>query len=239
MEPHAFARLWQRLGSAAGNDLNPVNGNERFHDAVGVDITGCKSIEEIVVKVKKSKKPGKPISKRASRALAVLVEVCREKCPICFEDFQQASIIQPCFHVVCGPCVNRLEQTTCPICREQISGAVISDVVSKRTHGEAFAGEEGKKEGGSASGPAGSSSEPGVPSTPISIGDAFAEIVQDAIPNNDGSLTAQASMDAVLRSLGAAHDRAGGGGTLRVVVVCAKVDLNTTGFRSEEFEVIE
>lgn len=150
-------------------------------------------------------------------------------CPICLEGFGEASIIQLYFHVVCGPCLNKLEQTTCPICREGVSGAVISDVVRKRPHDEAFATEEEKEE------PAGSSLESRASSTPASIGGAFAEIVQGAIPSNNGSLTAQASMDAVLRSLGAAHDRAVGG-TLRVVVVCAKVDLNTTGFRSDNFD---
>ena len=50
-------------------------------------------------------------------------------------------------------------------------------------------------------------------------------------------------MDAVLRSLGAAHEREGtggdGGGGLRVVVVCAKVELNTRAFRSEEYEFVK
>lgn len=219
-----------------------MNGNERFREAVGVDIAGCESVEEIVARVRNSKKEGRrTISKRASRALAVLLEVCREECPICLEGIKQASIIQPCFHVVCGPCLNKLEQTTCPICRAGISGAVTSDVVSKRTHREAFdGGEEEKKEGRTTEPAESSGSEPGASSIPTSIGDAFAEIIQDAefIPNNDGSTTVQASMDAVLRSLGAAHDRTGGS-TLRVVVVCAQVDLNVTGFRSDEFDVIK
>lgn len=72
-----------------------MNGNELFRDAAGVGITECESVEEITARVRS-------VSNRASRALAVLVKVCREAFPVCMEGFEEASTTQPCFHVVCG-----------------------------------------------------------------------------------------------------------------------------------------
>ena len=67
-----------------------MNGNELFRDAAGVGITECESVEEITARVRS-------VSNRASRALAVLVKVCREAFPVRVEGFEVASTTQPCF----------------------------------------------------------------------------------------------------------------------------------------------
>ena len=139
--------IFERLGSAAAIDLTPTNGFDRFMETVGVDISGCTSIDEILERVEVFRVVNNRVNRRVVRAIQVLREVVHEDCVICMEKMEKASIIQPCFHVVCNECLPRLATTRrCPMCRQPIQGAVISDVVGKRTHQEAFEAEEEQKE---------------------------------------------------------------------------------------------
>lgn len=213
----------QRLGNAAANDLTSVDGNQRFKDAVGVDISGCETIDDIIVKLTKiveaSKQPRMRTRPKVEFGLRVLKQVVDEPCPICDEPIEEARIMQPCFHVICEVCLQRLQSDTCPFCRKVIESTLSSS--------------ESIQAPTSVAAPA-----PDAPSTsPTSFGEAFKEIITHAIPKNDGSFTMQATMDVILRSLRDAHARVGGG-TFRVVVVCAQVDLNTTGFGSEGYTII-
>ena len=237
--------IFERLGSSAAFDLTPSNGVERFKETVGVDISGCESIDEILAVVEANKMTiHNRVNRRAIRALEVLREVVSEDCIVCFDKMEKASIIQPCFHVVCQECLPKLRTSgRCPMCREVIRGAVTSDVVGKRTYEEAFNEEkkniedavedveeedmeeeedvedEAKDEAGT-------------------MGEEFAKSIEKLIPVNDGSLTMQDTMGNIMKSLSFSHERSGGG-TFRVVVICSQVDLNTTGFTSEGYEIIK
>lgn len=216
--------IFERLGASAAFDLTPANGADRFMDAVGVDITGCDSIDEILERVESTRSAvHHRIDRRAERALQVLGEVVKEDCAVCLEKMSRASIIQPCFHVVCTTCLPRLD--TCPMCRITIDGAVSSNVVGKRTFEGAFGTDDLGVETGTGA---------DVRPTGSSIGEEFALALSRSIPVNDGSLAIQDTMSRVLTSLSAAHDRSGGG-TFRAILVCSKVDLNTTGFEPEGF----
>ena len=227
--------IFERLGSSAAFDLTPTNGVDRFMDAVGVDISGCTSIEEIMVRVEANNViVNNRVNRRVVRALEVLREVVKEECIICMEKMEKASIIQPCFHVVCQECLPRLGQSgKCPMCRGVIHGAVTSDVVGKRTFEEAFEEEEVADVDTLVS----QEHESQVPGEILPMGEAFTRAIAEIIPVNNGSLPMQVTMGSVLRSLSVAHERSGGG-TFRVVVVCSQVDLNTTGFSSDGYEII-
>lgn len=227
--------IFERLGSSAAFDLTPTNGMDRFMDAVGVDISGCTNIEEIMTRVEANNViVNNRVNRRVVRALEVLREVVKEDCIICMEKMEQASIIQPCFHVVCQECLPRLgESGRCPMCRGVIHGAVTSDVVGKRTIDEAFDDEVEVMD---------TMVPPDTPDVDvvgeiIPMGEAFNQAISRAIPVNNGSLPMDLTMGHVLRSLSVAHERSGGG-TFRVVVVCSQVDLNTTGFSSDGYDVI-
>lgn len=233
--------IFERLGSSAAFDLTPTNGMDRFMDAVGVDINGCNSIEEIMSRVEANNVIiNNRVNRRVVRALEVLREVVKEDCIICMEKMEQASIIQPCFHVVCQECLPRLGQSgKCPMCRGIIRGAVTSDVVGKRTFEEAFdeAAVPHESHGNTVAESEGE--VPQVPEVPevLPIGEAFTRAIAEAIPENNGSMPMEVTMGNVLKSLSVAHERSGGG-TFRVVVVCSQVDLNTTGFSSDGYDVI-
>ena len=229
--------IFERMGSSAAFDLTPMNGNDRFMDAVGVDITGCTSIEEILARVEANRVTvNNRINRRAVRALEVLREVVHEDCIVCLDKMNQASIIQPCFHVVCRECLPYLEASgKCPMCRGVIRGAVTSDVVGKRTFQEAFDAETSSK--AENSGVAQVAQVAQVTGEILPVGEEFTKAILTRIPVNDGSLSMQATMGHVLESLSVAHERSGGG-TFRVVVVCSQVDLNTTGFSSIGYEMI-
>ena len=224
--------IFERMGSSAAFDLNPTNGNDRFMEAVGVDITGCTSIEEILERVEANRVTvHNRVNRRAVRALEVLRDVVSEDCVICMEKMDQASIIQPCFHVVCNSCLPRLGASgRCPMCRDVIVGAVTSNVVCKRSVGEAF-GESGHS---NSEYPDNEKSEE---DSYLPLGEGFAKAIETLIPTNDGSLVMKDTMGHVLRALSIAHDRSGGG-TFRGIVICSQVDLNTTGFTSDGYEII-
>ena len=226
--------IFERLGSSAAFDLTPTNGMDRFMDAVGVDITGCASIEEIMVRVEANNViVNNRVNRRVVRALEVLREIVKEECIICREDMEQASIIQPCFHVVCRECLPRLSQSgKCPMCRGVIHGAVTSDVVGKRKFEEAF-----EEENNDVDTLVSDENESQSPGGILSMGEEFTRAIAETIPVNDGSLPMEVTMGHVLRSLSVAHVRSGGG-TFRVVVVCSQVDLNTTGFSSDGYEIV-
>lgn len=218
--------IFERLGASAAFDLTPANGVDRFMDAVGVDITGCESIDEILERVESTRSAvHHRIDRRAERALQVLREVVKEDCAVCLEKMSRASIIQPCFHVVCTTCLPRLN--TCPMCRITIDGAVNSNVVGKRT----FQGAFGKDDLGVETG---TGAEMGAGA---SIGEEFAMELSRRIPGNGGSLAMQDTVSRVFAALSVAHDRSGGG-TFRAILVCSQVDLNTTGFKSEGFDIV-
>eukprot|EP00752_Nemacystus_decipiens_P003837 g3530.t1 len=69
----------ERLGNAAANDLTSVDGNQRFKDAVGVDISECESIGDIIVRLTKiveaSKQPGMRARPKVEFGLSVLKQV--------------------------------------------------------------------------------------------------------------------------------------------------------------------
>ena len=230
--------IFERLGSSAAFDLTPTNGVDRFMDAVGVDISGCTSIEEIMTRVEANNViVNNRVNRRVMRALEVLREVVKEECIICMEKMEKASIIQPCFHVVCQECLPRLGQSgKCPMCRGVIHGAVTSDVVGKRTFEDAFE-EEDKEEVATVDTLVSQGHESQVPGGILPMGEAFTRAIAEILPVNNGSLPMQVTMGHVLRSLSVAHERSGGG-TFRVVVVCSQVDLNTTGFSSDGYEII-
>jgi len=151
----------------------------------------------------------------------VLEQVVGEPCPICLDPIPKgnARIMQPCFHVICEGCLLRLETETCPFCRKVIESTLSSSESAQAPTSVAAPVPDA------------------LSTSPTSLGEAFEQIIKQKIPKNDGSFTIHATMDAVLRSLREAHDRVGGG-TFRLVVVCAQVDLNTTGFGSEGYEII-
>ena len=190
-----------------------------------MDISDCETVHHIIAKLNKiveaSRQPGKRRKPKVEFGLRVLTEVVDEPCPICVERMDVARIIQPCFHVICATCLQKLQSNTCPFCRQGIESTLSS---SEAAHALNSAAQP---------------SPPGAPpaALPTSFGEAFEQIIKGRIPDNDGSFTMQAAMRAVLLSLRESHDGAGGG-TLRVVVVCAQVDLNATGFEAEGYEVI-
>ena len=228
--------IFERLGASAAFDLTPTNGVDRFMDAVGVDITGCTSIEDILAKVEVNRVTvNNRVNKRVVRALEVLREVVNEDCIICLDKMTQASIIQPCFHVVCRECMPGLESSgKCPMCRCIIRGAVTSDVVGKRTFQEAFDDESSVINDRVDH----VSSVEDVKEDLRPMGDEFARAIATIIPVNNGSMTMQVVMGHVLKSLSIAHERSGGG-TFRALVICSQVDLNTTGFSSDGYEIIK
>ncbi len=247
---HAFCvrykrSVLERLGVSAGFDLTPVSGNARFKDIVGVDISDCDSIDQIMARVKaygESDHNSYQRSRRVHMALQVLGEVIREDCVICLEPMQRASIIQPCFHVVCGNCFTHIRRQRCPMCRNDIENVVTSNISGKRTFDDAFEHEvkmlNDKVEADKSKKPDTSEVvEKEVPEVFVSMGDSVGKGLVSSFPNNTGEEPIKVVMEKTMEILRASHIKSGGG-TFRGLVICSKVDLNTTGFNTEGYDII-
>jgi hypothetical protein len=228
----------ERLGVSAGHGLTQENGNDLFKDVVGVDISDCSSIDQIMARIKaygELDHRSYQRTRRVQMALDVLGEVVKEDCVICMDTMERATIIQPCFHVVCGTCSLRIRN--CPMCRDFIRGSITSNVTGKRTFDESFNMEKQRiidyRNENNNTEDCIVQEEVGF----LSMGDSVGKGLVSNFNSNSGNDTIKVAMEKTMSVIKKAHEDSGGG-TFRGLVICSNVDLNTTGFSADGYEII-
>ena len=125
-------------------EMSAISGSRLIHDRFGIVLTGTKTIWNLLMIVRDTVDTLRATDSR-SRTLADLVEVMhkleafvgeKEACPICLEEYEMASgasLISPCWHIVCDGCLRGLmaaKHRKCPMCRTRMEGhttALIDD----------------------------------------------------------------------------------------------------------------
>ena len=123
-------------------EMSAVTGKQAIRDNFGIDIKDSSSIGEIMDKVKDTIQtyenmnrsdggyPGDRKVLQIKEFHRKLVSFLGEKdcCPICLDDYtieSSASLINPCWHILCSKCMRDTVQhgiSRCPLCRTTIEG---------------------------------------------------------------------------------------------------------------------
>lgn len=125
-------------------EMSAVSGSLLMRERFGIVLTGTKTIGQVLTIVSDTVDT-LLFTDRTSRIIAPLTQLRdkiskfvgeREECPICLEEYEMesgASLINPCWHIVCDKCLRGMiatQHVRCPICRTNMEGhttAVIDD----------------------------------------------------------------------------------------------------------------
>lgn len=117
-------------------EMSAVSGNRLISDKFGIELPGTQSIGQFL-KIVADTVDALREKNAASRMLAPLAQLRdklgtfvgeREACPICMDDYEMesgASLINPCWHIVCDKCLRHTMQAQhvlCPLCRTPMEG---------------------------------------------------------------------------------------------------------------------
>lgn len=125
-------------------EMSAVSGNRLISDMFGIVLTGTKTVGQLLrivndtVNTRCATDAGSrmipPLMGLRDKLRAFVGE--KEACPICLEDYEMASgasLINPCWHIVCDKCLRGLmaaKHRKCPMCRTRMEGhttALIDD----------------------------------------------------------------------------------------------------------------
>ena len=125
-------------------EMSAVSGSRLISERFGINLTGTKSNGQ-VLRIVSDTIDNLRTTDANSRTIAPLTDLRnkisafvgeRENCPICLEEYEMdsgASLINPCWHIVCDKCLRAMmavKHDTCPLCRVKMEGhttAVIDD----------------------------------------------------------------------------------------------------------------
>ncbi|CAM9236030.1 unnamed protein product, partial [Ectocarpus sp. 8 AP-2014] len=135
-------------------EMSAVSGSRLISERFGINLTGTKSIGQ-VLRIVSDTIDSLCATDANSRAISPLTDLKnkisafvgeKENCPICLEEYEMgsgASLINPCWHIVCDKCLRAMmaaRYDTCPLCRVKMAGhttavmddgSVTSDVSSR------------------------------------------------------------------------------------------------------------
>jgi hypothetical protein len=125
-------------------EMSAVSGSRLIAERFGIVLTGTKTIGQ-VLRIVSDTVDSLLVTDRTSRIIAPLTVLRnninkfvgeKEDCPICLEEYEMesgASLINPCWHIVCDKCLRKMmamQHVQCPLCRTKMEGhttAVIDD----------------------------------------------------------------------------------------------------------------
>ena len=117
-------------------EMSAISGSRLMGDRFGIVLTGTKTVGQLLRIVTDTVNALRETDGR-SRTFTDLVQVMnklqtflgeKEGCPICMEEYDTtsgASLINPCWHIVCDECLRRMmvsHHHTCPMCRTKMEG---------------------------------------------------------------------------------------------------------------------
>ena len=121
----------------ANSEMSAMSGRQIFLERFGIEMKDTNSIGDIIRVIKEAigelEKPDPRI--RHLRDLQIKLEGFdgeNESCPICLENYNtvsKASVLNPCWHMLCDECVSKLfssSGTRCPMCRTLIEGHTVT-----------------------------------------------------------------------------------------------------------------
>ena len=132
-------------------EMSAVTGSRLMTEKFGIVLEGTKTIGQML-EVVSDKVDAMFATDKESRILAPLIQLRnniskfvgeKDDCPICFEEYEMASgasLINPCWHIICDKCLRKLiaaKHDRCPICRGAMEGhttAVIGDENAASRH---------------------------------------------------------------------------------------------------------
>ena len=215
--------FFERLGGHAGADLSPQNGTDRFKETYGIDIsecgTICSIIEAIEARIVETDHTRSQYIHKLNGVINNLQNMIGEDCPVCLDTMESASMIQPCLHAICNTCLMKLHQQKCPICRTDIFSAVTPNL--KRNHDQAFEASQQEL-----------SIVPG-----SSMGEIFIQGLNRDLPEGVVSSNIKDALKVTLKNLIMARD-VSETGSLRVMVICSSVDIETDEEIFDGYDVI-
>lgn len=125
-------------------EMSAVSGSRLIAERFGIVLTGTKTIGQ-VLRIVSDTLDTLLLADRHSRIITPLTQLRdniskfvgeREECPICLEEYEMASgasLINPCWHIVCDKCLRGMmavQHASCPLCRTKMEGhttAVVDD----------------------------------------------------------------------------------------------------------------
>lgn len=125
-------------------EMSSVSGSRLINERFGINLTGTKSIGQ-VLRIVSDAIDTLRATDPDSRTIAPLTHLRnkiskfvgeKENCPICLEEYEMdsgASLINPCWHIVCDKCLREMmaaKHDKCPLCRVKMEGhttALIED----------------------------------------------------------------------------------------------------------------
>ena len=125
-------------------EMSAISGSRLMNERFGIDLTGTKTVGQVLAIVSntldtliltdRTSRIITPLSQLRDKIINFLGE--RDECPICLEEYEMesgASLINPCWHIVCDKCLGHMLATQhfkCPLCRNKMEGhttAVVDD----------------------------------------------------------------------------------------------------------------
>ena len=154
-----------------------------------------------------------------------------DDCPICLEPMKDLTFLQPCLHVACKYCHEKLSGT-CPMCRRDMRGAVgISMDKRPLEHVRLGGGSDRASESSHEICAAGSGSdsmdvdEKTMPPSDARIGDLFYDEMATLCGDNEPGGVVQAMYNTVVAVQNARNKSDRADQTLRTVIICPGVDM--------------
>ncbi len=117
-------------------EMSAMSGSRLIKDKFGIELKGTKTIRNVLAQVNGAIEH-MGATDGGSRTLPPLIQLRdklmnfvgeMEACPICLEEYEMtsgASLINPCWHIVCDKCLRHLmaaHHSRCPMCRVGIEG---------------------------------------------------------------------------------------------------------------------
>lgn len=117
-------------------EMSALSGSRLISDRFGIVLTGTKTIGQVLGIVSDAVHTAQTTDSN-SRILTPLTQLRdklrtfvgeTEACPVCLEEYEMesgASLINPCWHIVCDKCLRGMmaaQHTRCPMCRVKIEG---------------------------------------------------------------------------------------------------------------------
>ncbi|CAM9158091.1 unnamed protein product, partial [Ectocarpus sp. 12 AP-2014] len=117
-------------------EMSALSGSRLIRDRFGITLTGIKTIGQVLGIVNdtvhtlettdSTSRIITPLTRLRNKLRTFVGE--KEACPVCLEEYEMesgASLINPCWHIVCDTCLRRMlaeKHVTCPMCRTKIEG---------------------------------------------------------------------------------------------------------------------
>ncbi len=137
-------------------EMSAISGSRLINDRFGIVLTGTKTVGELLrvvadtadtMSMTDGYSPLLPSLTQLRDKLRTFVGES-EACPICMEEYDivsSASLINPCWHIVCDKCLNDMMTAghhRCPLCRTTIEGHTTAVVDTLSCSGREVAREE-------------------------------------------------------------------------------------------------